>query len=196
MLLAKGSVSDVNGAQIVDIFGRIGENPGNGSDPETGWTSDTPFTGAGDGVTVDHSLIRKSNITVGNSDAQANFTNLFDPLEQWDSIPAVVDINGTLYGNWFSLGSHTCDCPTSSIDEVSADDVSVYPNPSTGVVLLKGVSTFNNVEVLNALGQVVYQNVNTSANIIKLDLSANKGVYFVKLSDELGNIVTKKLIIK
>ena len=46
----------------IDIFGKIGENPG----PDTGWSTTAPYnTGAGVIVTVDHSLIRKSTVLKG-----------------------------------------------------------------------------------------------------------------------------------
>ena len=58
-------------------------------------------------VTEDHSMIRKSTILKGETSPVISF---FDPLLEYDSIPAVVDIGGLTYGNWFSLGEHVCDC--------------------------------------------------------------------------------------
>jgi hypothetical protein len=105
----------VIGFQIVDIFGKIGENPADGA-----WSTVFPHnSGLGVLVTKDYSLIRKNNVLNG---VTAN-PSFFDPLLQFDSIPAVtniIDANGdTLFnasgnpitfGNWFSLGSHSCLC--------------------------------------------------------------------------------------
>lgn len=101
--LAKGSYLSPMTAQLVDIFGKIGENPGNGSDPLGGWTANFPYVQAGAGVTTDHSMIRKPAIKKGETNPTISF---FNPLGEYDSIPAVVDIGGQLYGNWFSLGTH------------------------------------------------------------------------------------------
>ncbi|MFT6281314.1 MAG: hypothetical protein ACJA0U_001441, partial [Salibacteraceae bacterium] len=56
VVLAKGSIGDIANAQLIDLFGKIGEDPG------IAWTSDFPYTGAGDEVTKDHSLIRKPGV--------------------------------------------------------------------------------------------------------------------------------------
>ena len=111
LALAKGSVNNISGSELVDVFGKIGEDPGDA------WSTDFPYTGAGNAVTEDHSMIRKSTILKGETSPVISF---FDPLLEYDSIPAVVDIGGLTYGNWFSLGEHVCDCNSLSINEVTA----------------------------------------------------------------------------
>ncbi len=71
------------GANIVDSFGKVGENPG------TAWT-------AGGVTTVDKTLRRKPGITTGDT----NSTDAFDPSVQWDQF-ATDTFDG--------LGSHTVD---------------------------------------------------------------------------------------
>jgi hypothetical protein len=118
----------VIGFQIVDVFGKIGENPANATGVSSGqdgaWSTVFPHnSGLGVLVTKDHSLIRKNTVLNG---VTAN-PSFFDPLLQYDSIPAVtyiIDANGdTLFntsgnpiqfGNWFSLGSHNCFCTSIS----------------------------------------------------------------------------------
>ncbi len=118
----------VIGFQIVDVFGKIGENPANATGVSSGqdgaWSTVFPHnSGLGVLVTKDHSLIRKNTVLNG---VTAN-PSFFDPLLQYDSIPAVtyiIDANGdTLFntsgnpiqfGNWFSLGSHNCYCTSIS----------------------------------------------------------------------------------
>lgn len=193
--LAMGSVNDIGNVTLVDFFGKLGENPGNGSDPETGWTSAFPYTGNGDGVTVDHSMIRKSSIMNGNTNFNPSF---FDPLAEWDSIPAVVDIGGQLYGNWFSLGEHDCDCATASTNDIDAltNTVKVYPNPTTGQFWVKGIANYTEIRVVNALGQEVATVANKNKTIVSFDVNAHRGVYFVKLTNEAGDQLTKRVIIK
>ena len=191
--LVKGDAANQASWILVDVFGKIGENPGAGSDPETGWTSAFPFTGAGDGLTVDHSLIRKSTILKGETNPTISY---FDALLEYDSIPAVVDIGGTLYGNWFSLGEHDCACNSAGVAENVKAKVAVFPNPSTGEFYVNNASEFTSIVVLNAVGQEVYAIDNNTNAIISIDLSGNKGVFFVQLTNTNGNRLTRKVIIK
>lgn len=191
--LAKGTVANPAGWVLVDVFGKIGENPGAGSDPLEGWTSDFPYVGAGDGLTVDHSLIRKPNVLHGETNPTISY---FNALLEYDSIPAVVDIAGTLYGNWFSLGEHDCDCATLSTPTVSKPKVAIFPNPSTGEFYVNNANEFTSIQVVSSIGQVVYAQENNSSTIVAIDLNGKKGVYFVKLSNASGEQLTKKVIIK
>ena len=183
--LAKGDVSNVGAAVLVDIFGKIGEDPGDG------WSTDFPYTGAGVVVTKDHSLIRKSTVMTGETNPVVSY---FDPLLEYDSIPALIEIGGQDYGNWSSLGEHDCGCTPASTDELTTEKVSVFPNPSKGEFFVKGA--YGDVTVLNALGQTVATIKNKSNGIISFDLGSKRGVYFVKMKDASGKDVTKRVIVK
>lgn len=171
VVLYKGTTSDISNAIIVDIFGKIGEDPG----PGTGWSTAFPYNnGAGVVVSADHSLIRKSTILKGEVNPTISF---FDPLAEYDSIPAVVDIGGQTYGNWFTLGSHDCDCETLGTDDVKAiAKVSVYPNPSTGQFTVANIADFSGVQVINSLGQEVEHIDNNTQAVISFDFSSKRGV--------------------
>ncbi|PHR32867.1 MAG: hypothetical protein COA38_05870 [Fluviicola sp.] len=185
VVLMKGDVASVGAAVIVDIFGKIGEDPGDG------WSTDFPYTGAGIVVTKDHSLIRKSTVLKGEINPVISF---FDALAEYDSIPAVVDIGGSTYGNWFSLGEHDCGCAPVSVNELAAQKVSIFPNPTSGEFFVKGAK--GDVVVMNALGQTVATVKNNSKAILSFDLGTKKGVYFVKMTDASGNNITKRVIVK
>lgn len=187
VVLAKGTTANINGAQLIDVFGKIGEDPG------VAWTSAFPYTGAGDIVTQDHSMIRKPTILKGETNPTISY---FDPLLEYDSIPAVVDIGGQLYGNWFSLGVHDCQCNSLSVKEISKPAVSVFPNPSTGEFFVNNAGEYETISVVNSLGQVVRNITNNSSQILAFDLSGRRGVYFVKLTDNSGNTITKRVIVK
>lgn len=208
---ATDNVTTAAGFQIVDIFGKIGEDPLNSSgttDPDGAWSTIFPYsTGMGVLVTQDHSMIRKQNIQLGVT-TQVSF---FDPLAQWDSIPAVIvrlDENGdTIYsgggtpildGNWNSLGTHACTCdPSNSVTVVKpVTEITVFPNPSNGVVFFKGVATVNRIQVFNSLGQLVMTVDNNSKSVMSIDLGSHKGLYLVKMTEESGNQITKRVIIK
>jgi hypothetical protein len=220
ILLAKGTlpasatanVTTATGFAIVDIFGKIGENPANetgiSSNNDGSWSTGFPYsTGLGIQATKDHSMIRKVGIQKGVI-TQVSF---FDPLLEWDTIPAVIvrlDANGDtllgasgnpiLDGNWASLGTHTCSCnPTNATENISSDKTwTLYPNPTTGIVYLKGVEEFDEVEVFNSLGQLVFRTNAVQKPIVSIDLSEYKGLYLLKLSDGTGRQATRKIIVK
>ena len=199
VVLAKGSINDIANAMVIDIFGKIGEDPGDA------WTSEFPYVGAGMPVTKDHSMIRKTNILKGEVNPVISF---FDPLLEYDSIPAVVvrlDQNGdTLFstsgnplldGNWFSLGSHDCDCNPAGVNEVADNSIDIYPNPSNGNFTLLNISNIDFIEIRNALGQNVYSSTN-NMNSKSIHLKESKGVYFIVLKDTTGSISIRKVIVK
>jgi hypothetical protein len=185
--LMKGSVASIGSAELVDFFGKLGEDPG------IAWTTIFPFTSAGVEVTKDHSLIRKSTVTSGNLDPLPAF---FEALVEYDSIPAEIDIAGTIYGNWSTLGSHTCDCIVGTDEVEAAPKVSIYPNPSTGKFTVNGAENYSQISVMNALGQKVTSISDNSEAVVSFDLKAKRGVYFVKLKDDRGNVITKRVIVK
>jgi len=199
IVLARGSVNDIPNSDVVDIFGKIGEDPGDG------WTSDFPYVGAGDLVTKDHSMIRKSTVLNGEVNPVISF---FDPLLEYDSIPAVVvrlDENGdTLFstngnplldGNWFSLGTHDCECNPANITEFAENSIEIYPNPSTGNFSLFNISAIEYIEITNALGKKIYGNSNNKPQKT-IEIKEGKGLYFVKLLDINGNMTIRKMIVK
>jgi len=194
VVLAKGSASNPAAAALVDVFGKIGENPGSGSNPQDGWTAESPYVSPGTSLTVDHSLIRKPTVEKGVTNPNITF---FNALAEYDSIPAEIDVAGNIEGNWASLGTHLCNCdPASSVNEVTKANISIFPNPSNGTFTIKGMDGISSIEVLNSLGQTV-QTIDSNINsIVKIDLSNRKGVYFVKLTDNSGDLITKKVIIK
>ena len=80
---------------IIDIIGKIGEDPGDA------WTDDATagFTDANGGAwwTKNHTLVRKASVKSGVKTSPI----LFNPAAEWDSL----SIN-----TWTNLGTHECDC--------------------------------------------------------------------------------------
>lgn len=88
---------------IVDVFGKIGEDPG------TAWSD-------GNGVwwTKDHTLVRKASVTQGVS----TNPSVFDVTLEWDTLPE---------DTWTELGQHVSSCangPCTFNGAVSTTDVS------------------------------------------------------------------------
>jgi hypothetical protein len=151
-------------------------------------------------------MIRKATVVKGST----TNPSFFDPLLDYDSIPPVIvrlDANGdTLFGtsgnpildgNWSSLGTHNCSCNPAAVNENEAVSLSIYPNPSNGLVNIKSNGNIRKIQVLNSLGQTIY----TSANIgtkpfISLDLSDFTGVYMIRLTDANGQQIIRKIILR
>jgi hypothetical protein len=187
----------------IDIFGKIGENPG----PDTGWSTTAPYnTGAGVIVTVDHSLIRKSTVLKGVTNVAITE---FNALAEYDSIPSntiLLDVNGDTiksnagnpieFGNWMSLGTHACNCNPLSINKLpEMSQFSVYPNPSVdGTFNVVASAGIEKIVVVNSLGQTV-KTMKANANNAVINIGDAPGVYIIKV--ETGNsIVTKRVIVK
>ncbi len=190
VVLYKGTPSDIANAQIIDIFGKIGEDPG----PGTGWSTDFPYNNdLGVNVTKDHSLIRKPSVLKGEVNPTISF---FDPLGEYDSIPAVIDVNGTTQGNWSSLGSHTCNCLVGVETIANQANVVIAPNPTKGTFTVNNISDYRTIEVVNSLGQSVMNVTNNYESSKTFDFSDRRGVYFVKLTAQDGTSVTRRVIVK
>ena len=105
------------GGSIIDILGKVGEDPGDA------WTDDATsgYTDANGGAfwTKRLTLVRKSSVKIGVS---AN-PILFNPTLEYDSLP-----DATYTG----MGSHTCDCIT-SIASWDCDGQGNCSDPGTGL---------------------------------------------------------------
>ena len=142
---------------IIDIIGKIGEDPGDA------WTDDATagFTDANGGAwwTRNHTMIRKSNITQGVTSNPL----LFNPSAQWDTL----SIN-----DWSNLGYHECYCSTiygcvdslaCNFDENAAIDDGSCTYPSTSEVFIESCENIEwNGMLLEETG--LYSYVTTNSN--------------------------------
>ena len=165
----------------IDIFGVVGEDPG-----ETGW----------EGMTQNHTLIRKPAVTSGNNNPFA-----FTVSSEWDGIMWSNDsLNYTLDQVFLNLGSHSCDCGTTGIrtpGEVS--ELAVYPNPVSGnVVTIKAARAIEALKLMNASGQVVdTQFQSFGSGLINVDVAnCPAGIYVVKATLEGGVISLHRIVVQ
>jgi len=79
----------------------------------------------------------------------------------------------------------------------SNEDISVFPNPSSGIINVALKSKWINpkLSIVNQLGQEVFSSSFLSGNDIILDFNDKPGVYFLTVKSE-RNIFTRKLIVK
>lgn len=215
-ILPANSSTVINGTNIsnfaiIDVFGKIGENPANETGTSSGndgaWSTSFPYsTGLGTLVTKEHSMIRKSTVKKGVT----TNPSFFNPLGEYDTIPAVVvrlDANGNIVygasgnpildGNWFSLGTHDCACNPLGVKENNEISVSIYPNPNNGIFYVKCDGDIQSIRILNAFGQQVYSFSNLiNKPIQQIDLSDQSGLYLLQIRGRNGAISTRKVIIK
>ena len=73
--------------------------------------------------------------------------------------------------------------------------ITIMPNPATSVLNIETETNFDQIQILNLLGQNIYRN-NLNTNNISINISdLQAGIYFIRLSFG-NNIVTKKFIKK
>ena len=162
---------------ILDIIGKIGEDPGEAWSDETNayWTKD-------------QTLIRKPEVTSGfvydNSQPYS-----FDPTLEWDSLPQ---------NTFTELGKHICDCNETSVIENEVF-VNLYPNPNnSGVLFIESSSRIIKISLYNVLGQSIVSKTcdeGVMFQSIILD-SFLKGIYFVEVHLQENKRILKKLHIK
>ena len=75
--------------------------------------------------------------------------------------------------------------------------ISIYPNPSNGLVNIKSNGSIRKIQVLNSLGQTIYTQSNTGTKpVISLDLSDFSGVYIIRMTDANGQQMIRKIILR
>jgi hypothetical protein len=170
---------------VVDIFGKIGEQP------ENGWNDIPPTYVAGTQYwtswTIDHTLIRKFAVKKGVTANPAPFmVNV-----EWDSIAK---------DTFDSLGFHRCDCGTTDINETPSFSNSyvIYPNPASGHVLYISAKTgWNKVEIITVTGNVVKDVMNgrlsTQSKIDVADLPP--GLYIARITFPDEKVAMTKVLI-
>jgi hypothetical protein len=169
---------------IIDIFGKIGEDPG------TSWTDVFPFTdAAGAYWTKDKTLQRKSTVTSGTTINPL----AFDATQQYDSLPE---------NTWTGLGQHDCLCNTVGVNEAAVlnGGLKVFPNPTNGVLQFTAVQNLARITVYNVIGQTVIDNtyeVADQRNAQTINLATQPaGVYLVQVELANGQRVTKKINVR
>jgi len=105
--------------------------------------------------------------------------------------------NGTgIYSNWQvdSGVSYSEDCALGIDSDILYQNISIYPNPTTGVFYIDNPKNIklNNYVVTNSLGQEIKKGklIDSKINLSNL----NSGIYFVKLQNEKNEKITFKII--
>ncbi|MGB1480214.1 MAG: lamin tail domain-containing protein [Flavobacteriales bacterium] len=164
---------------VVDIFGKIGEDPGT-----TGWAE----------MTQNHTLVRKPEVLQGDTDALDDFL----VVDEWDGMLWSNDsLNYTLDQVFLTLGFHMCDCGTTSLSDVAMNpEVQVYPNPASGDVLwIQGGATVREVVMHNLAGQAVRAERVAESSAVEFNLNGlQPGMYLMEVRFANGQRTTRRVV--
>lgn len=136
-----------------------------------------------------------SNITIGNTPQIFTNNTVF---VKWDGNASgawsAVENFGASFSKPFVLRPNFGVAPIGTgLNELSNTKFSVYPNPTTENILVNGVVKGSTLEVVNALGQVVYSEVvsNTKTNINVANYT--NGLYMVRITNN-GEVITNSFV--
>ncbi len=122
--------------------------------------------------------------------------------DSWEGTATItVKAVNTCGGSEFSEGFDVMCSICTGLDENILDEVSVYPNPTSGLFTVELNSNDNNVsiQVVNTLSSIVYEKSGIEINgnfKTTIDLSNfNNGVYFLVIKSNSGRIV-KRIIVQ
>jgi len=95
------------------------------------------------------------------------------------------------------FSNEACDAFWDAIPELSLNDISIFPNPSTGLVHISIDNYYKaiDVSVYNILGELVKEMKTLETDHLNIDLSNNeRGVYFIKIATDHDSFVKRVVI--
>jgi hypothetical protein len=108
-----------------------------------------------------------------------------DPLTQDDSV--------YIYFDEIRVNNNPNPEMPTGINAISKEEVSVFPNPTTGLVYVNGIQTSASVKVINLVGkEVINTEINANGTIDMSSVPA--GIYMLVIENANGAISTKKVI--
>ena len=112
--------------------------------------------------------------------------------------PGIIALESFIYSN--GTISTSCFDVTANIENIITDALTIYPNPTKGVISLR-FETIEiqdiEIQIVNSLGQQIYTNhLNKHIGLVneKIDLSSfSEGLYFAKITTNKGQSVTERI---
>jgi len=99
-------------------------------------------------------------------------------VEIWNFV-SQYDLNGKI------------DCGTTGIEEPTASNLTVYPNPARSQINIEGLNQESEFELISVLGErVLSGKVNNAANQISVS-NLTKGVYFLKIENDVFELIVE-----
>jgi len=163
-----------DGTTIVDLVGRIGEDPG------TAWADAN-----GTWWTTDKTLIRKPGVLSGVTINPVAFV----VEAEWDSLPE---------DTFTELGWHNCDCASVGVNDAETAKMNMFPNPAADKQLMISTSVeMESIQVFNIIGQEKDRvNFAYGATTQRYNLEhLRTGVYVVRVTMSNGAILSRKVML-
>jgi hypothetical protein len=112
-----------------------------------------------------------------------------------DSAGANVSWANTFNGEQDVYYSRIIPYISTGINDIAQNNsISVYPNPVTGTMVIKGLATDCRIDVYSAIGEKL-QSANSFNTTCEIDISTQPGgIYFLKIVDQNGETVVKKVV--
>jgi hypothetical protein len=110
------------------------------------------------------------------------------------SVPAYMD------SDWSSYSSdiqEDPDCQSTDVKDDNMTELTIFPNPTNGIINIMSPETISEIEVINSIGQVVYRmKVNADNAVCDLE-ELNAGIYFVKVYGiDATSLICQRKIVK
>ena len=104
--------------------------------------------------------------------------------------------NGCIFSDcWVINVSEDCSTVTLGVSENSLNKFSVFPNPASDIIQIRGVtSEVSSTLIFSVTGRVVYSAISNSETIEISNLDS--GMYFLQITSSEGNTQTQKFIKK
>ncbi len=155
-------------------------------------------------ATVDNTTSDDGTTITANEDAVGAIYQWIDCSDDSEiNGETIVSFTPTVSGDYACIIANGCavdtsDCvsiivATTSLNEFSIENVSMYPNPSADKVRIQGLEKIDKVEITSVTGRAMNILLQSEKEINILDYPS--GIYFVKIYSE-GKIINKKLIKK
>ena len=177
--------------------------------PNTGATNNSNFTGLGDGFRMDFGFFTGMGLYANWWSSTETLQVTANQLYPWirhldhDNIAVTQSQASKKSGYSVRLISDTVFSDTpSNMGTIKGEAIHIYPNPATDnvVIDLSSLTTSSNLiyVISNTLGQeITHGKIISQQTIINLNDALSEGLYFVKVYDALGNVLTtKKLFVE
>ena len=97
--------------------------------------------------------------------------------------PSVVEVIGTFGVRILTINYYVTD--PAGIDEQTAGNVAVWPNPTKGIVKIEA-ENIQNISIFNILGEIILE-TSASGDAFEYDFSKHEaGLYFIKVETAQG----------
>lgn len=159
--------------------------------------SNVPNTNLIDGSTAEHYVY-----TGGNLGSTVELYKIIGGQHTWPGAPITLGItNQDVKASkeiWRFFSKYNLATLT-NVNDIESEKLSfdVYPNPTNSAINVEFLHFNNetyNVKVLNALGQIVFEEMVQTKNSTLKTNNLKSGVYFVTLTNQYGKSITKKIV--